>query len=181
MAKLSDINRVREDPVEMPSTDETAARCFARANHANRQANVLGIESRLQPHHAADFEVATEESANELGGRFDNMESAVFDPVSKGDCAAHPDSPFLRCGDFVPDALARNLTLELRKRKQHVEGQPPHAGRGIEGLGYRDERDVVFVKELDELGEVSERPCQPIDLIDDDHIDLSSANVVQQF
>src|ERR1700722_16194627 len=113
MAKLSDINRVREDPVEMPSTDETAARCSARTNLANRQANVLGIESRLQPHHAADFEVAPKESANELCMLFENMEGAAFDPVSKGDCATHPDSPFFRSGDLVPDALAGNLALEL--------------------------------------------------------------------
>jgi hypothetical protein len=35
----------------------------------------------------------------------------------------------------------------------------------------------VFVEQLDELGEVGQRPCQPVDLIDHDHVDLSSANV----
>jgi hypothetical protein len=35
-------------------------------------------------------------------------------------------------------------------------------------------------KKFDQLGEVGKRPCQTIDLVDDDDIDLSSANVVQQ-
>jgi hypothetical protein len=38
----------------------------------------------------------------------------------------------------------------------------------------------VFIEEFDQLGEVGKRPCQTIDLVDDDDIDLSSANLVQQ-
>src|SRR3954454_20771458 len=30
------------------------------------------------------------------------------------------------------------------------EGEPPHAGRGVEGLGDRDERDPVGIEDLDE-------------------------------
>ena len=81
---------------------------------------------------------------------------------------------------FVVDALARNFALELRKRQQHVEGKTTRAGGGVESSRHRDKRDVVFIEEFDQLGEVGKRPCQTIDLVDDDDIDLSSANVVQQ-
>src|ERR1700751_225624 len=36
------------------------------------------------------------------------------------------------------------------------------------------------VEQLDQLGEVGERAGQPVDLVDDDHVDPMSANVVQQ-
>jgi hypothetical protein len=62
-----------------------------------------------------------------------------------------------RSSDFVADALAGNFALELGERKQHVERQTPHAGGGVESLGHRDERHVMFVEQLDELGEVGHR------------------------
>src|SRR3984957_15742800 len=36
------------------------------------------------------------------------------------------------------------------------------------------------IEEFDQLGEVGERAGQPVDLVDDDHIDPVSANIVQQ-
>jgi hypothetical protein len=69
---------------------------------------------------------------------------------------------------FVVDALARNFALELRKRQQHVEGKTTHAGGGVESSRHRDKRDVMFIEEFDQLGEVGKRPCQTIDLVDDD-------------
>jgi hypothetical protein len=38
----------------------------------------------------------------------------------------------------------------------------------------------VFVEEFDELGEVGKRSCQPVDLIDDDDIDLAGPDLVQK-
>ena len=38
----------------------------------------------------------------------------------------------------------------------------------------------MLVEELDQLGEVGERAGQPVDLVDDDDVNPSSANVVQQ-
>jgi hypothetical protein len=38
----------------------------------------------------------------------------------------------------------------------------------------------MLVEELDQLGEVGERAGQPIDLIDDDHIDASGLHVDEQ-
>jgi hypothetical protein len=37
------------------------------------------------------------------------------------------------------------------------------------------------VEQLDEFGEVGQRPRQPVDLVDDDDVDLSGTDIVQQF
>ena len=79
----------------MASRDQAAARRFARSNNSNRQSHIFCIENDFQSHHAADREVALEEVANELGVLFDDMKSAVFDPISERDCAADPDAPLL--------------------------------------------------------------------------------------
>ena len=36
------------------------------------------------------------------------------------------------------------------------------------------------IEEFDQLGEVGERAGQPVDLVDDDHVDSARANVIQQ-
>ena len=36
------------------------------------------------------------------------------------------------------------------------------------------------IEELDQLGEVGQRPRQPVYLVDDDDVDLAGADVVQQ-
>ena len=36
------------------------------------------------------------------------------------------------------------------------------------------------VEQLDQLGEVSERPRQPVDLVDDDHVDLAGPDFLEQ-
>jgi hypothetical protein len=111
---------------------------------------------------------------------FDDMQRAVLDPITEGDYAAHPHSLLFRGGDLVPNALARNLPLKLGEGQQHIQRQPSHAGRGVERLGHRDERDAMGIKCLHQLGEVAEREGQPIDLIDDDHVDPSCLHVDEQ-
>ena len=36
------------------------------------------------------------------------------------------------------------------------------------------------IEQLDQLGEVGKRPGQPVDLVDDDHVDLAGPDIVQQ-
>ena len=66
------------------------------------------------------------------------------------------------------------------KDNRTLRGQSSHAGRCVERLGDRDERHLMGVEQLDQLGEVGERAGQPVDLVDDDHVDPVSANIVQQ-
>src|ERR1700692_198108 len=81
VAQPSDIDRVRQDPVEMASRDQYAAGRPATPAHPGGGANVLGVESRLEAHHAAEFEIAAIEGADELSLAFNDVEGAVFDPV----------------------------------------------------------------------------------------------------
>jgi hypothetical protein len=38
----------------------------------------------------------------------------------------------------------------------------------------------MLVEEFDQLGEVGERARQPVDLVDNDHVDPVSANVIKE-
>ena len=44
----------------------------------------------------------------------------------------------------------------------------------------RHKRDAAAVEDLDELGKIGERARQPVDLIDDDHIDLACLDIGDQ-
>ena len=89
--------------------------------------------------------------------------------------------PFALGGrNLVADALADDLALELGEREQHIEREPAHAARGIERLRDRDERHRMLVEQLDQLGEIGQRPGQPVDLVDDDDVDLAGADLGQQ-
>jgi hypothetical protein len=149
VAQPSDIDRVRQDPIEVTARHQVAAGPSATLAHPNRRAKVFGVDSGLEADHAANFEVAAKKIANEFGFAFDHMESAVFDPVAERDRSAHPDALPLRGGDLVADPLASDLALELGEGQQHIEGQPPHAGCRVEGLGHRNEGDAVRVEQFD--------------------------------
>ena len=41
---------------------------------------------------------------------------------------------------------------------------------GVEGLGHRHKRDAVGIEQLDELGEISERAGQPVDLVNQHNV-----------
>src|SRR3546814_4377311 len=45
---------------------------------------------------------------------------------------AHPQALLLRSSDLVADALPGDFALELGKRQQDVQRQPPHAGSRVE-------------------------------------------------
>jgi hypothetical protein len=45
----------------------------------------------------------------------------------------------------------------------------------------RYERDAAAVKDLDELGKIGERSRQPVDLVNDDHIDLAGFRCAQEY
>ena len=56
---------------------------------------------------------------------------------------------------------------------QHVQRQPAHRRCGVERLGHRDEGDRGGIEDGDDAGEVGERAGQPVDLVDDHHIDAA--------
>ena len=104
----------------------------------------------------------------------------VGDPVTQRHRSADPDALALGGGDLVPHPLADDLALELGEGQQHIEGEPAHAGGGVERLGYRDERHGVLVEQLDQLGKVGKRAGEPVDLVDHHDVDLAGPDIGQQ-
>ena len=105
---------------------------------------------------------------------------AVLDVVAERHEAAHPHALLPGGGKLVADALADDLALELREGEQDVERQPAHRGRGVERLRDADEGDVVAIEHLDQLGKIHQRAAEPIDLVDDHHVDAPGLDVGQQ-
>lgn len=105
---------------------------------------------------------------------------AILDPISKRDWPAHRDTLLLGGRDLVADAFASDLTLELGERQQHVKREPTHAGGGVETLGDADEACFRLVEHLDDLGKVGKAAGQPVDLVEEDDVDLASFDIGEQ-
>src|SRR6202023_1165462 len=134
----------------------------------------------LDPAHAAELTIKSEDAAYDLGlGRVDN-ERAFARVVAERHIAAHPHALLLRGGDLVTDPFTGDLPLELGKGQQHIEGQPPHRARGVELLGHRHERHALSVEDLDQPGKIGERAGEPVDLVDNDDVDPASLDVGEQ-
>ena len=121
--------------------------------------------------HIAVLQIEPEYRPYRLGLGFVDDESPVLNVVADGHGTTHPDALLLGGGNFVADALAGDLPLELGERQKHVQHQPAHGGRGVELLGHRDERDALAFEEFSQLRKVHERTGQPVDLVDDDDVD----------
>ena len=57
-----------------------------------------------------------------------------------------------------------------------MQRQSSHAGRGVEGLGHRDENRAGRLEPLDELCKVGEATGQPVDLVDHNLVDFAEHN-----
>src|SRR5271157_312737 len=68
-----EINRVRQDLVQMASAAEPAASGLACPVHPYGQPHILSIEDGLQSHHAADLDIASEEVPHEVGVLLDDV------------------------------------------------------------------------------------------------------------
>src|SRR6202022_2976009 len=60
-----------------------------------------------------------------------NDKGAVFPVVANRDPAPHPHPLLLGRGNLVPDPLARDFALELRKRQKNIQSQTSHRCRGV--------------------------------------------------
>jgi hypothetical protein len=129
---------------------------------------------------AAEFEVTPVDQPDPFGLVLDDSNLAVLHLVAKGQGTADPETLSLRCCDLVADPLGCDLSLKLGKGQKHIERQPAHRGCCIELLGDRNERHAMGIEQFDQLGKVRQRPCQTVDLVDHDDIDLPGADVIQQ-
>src|ERR1019366_10754241 len=105
---------------------------------------------------------------------------SFLDVISDWHSATHPH-PFAFGGcDLVPYSLARHFPFELGEGEQNIQGQPPHRSCGVELLSDRYEGDSARVQSLYDLGKIGQAPCEAINLIDDNGIDLALFDVFQQ-
>ena len=124
------------------------------------------MSSPIEP----SVEIAAKDGPDLLCILLDDGELLAKALIAQGHGTADPDALALGGCDLVPHPLADHLALELGEGQQHVEGEPTHAGGGVEGLRHRDERHLMGIEALDQLGEVGERAGETIDLVDDDDL-----------
>ncbi len=113
-------------------------------------------------------------------GLINNQSVRLAGVIAQRQHAPHPHALGLGLGDLVPDALAGDLSLELSEGEQNIEGQPPHRGGGVEGLGDRDERHPGLVEHVHDAGEVGQGSGQAIDLVDHHHVHQARFHVSQE-
>jgi len=164
----------------LPAGELAAAHWSADGGDALRHFDLLGSELLCQQADVADHGMAPEQRAGEFCMLLDEDRRAPFGVAAKRRSSAHPHAFGSGGGDVVTDALGRDLAFELREAQQHVQGEPAHAGGGVERLRDRGEAGAGLVGRFDQPGEVEQRAGQPVDLVDDD-VDLARGDVCQQW
>src|SRR2546421_775604 len=122
---VAGVNWVREQCVEMTAREGFAAALGAIRCRAAFRPKPETVGLLLDPAHAAELTIESEDTAHGLGlGRVDD-ERALVGVIAQRHIAAHPHALFLRGGDLVADAFAGDLALELGKGRQHIDDEPP--------------------------------------------------------
>src|SRR5437868_5552973 len=109
---LAGVNWVREQCVEMTAREQFTAALGAipRPGVFCSEPETVGL--LLDPAHAAELTIESEDAAYRLGlGRVDD-ERALVGVIAQRHIAAHPHALFLRGSDLVADAFTGDLALE---------------------------------------------------------------------
>src|SRR5450755_4699982 len=142
--------------------------------------DALFVEISLELGNRPQFEVPAVKVVDEPGFLLVHHQLPLLHVIAKGHSATHPHSFTLRSRNLVPNPFSRHFSFELSEGKQNVESQTPHGGSGVELLGDGDEGNSARVESFNDLGKIGQAPRQAIDLVDNDGIDLSIFNVIQQ-
>ena len=177
---LAAINVIAQDRVEMTDAERQPTAGYFGFRCVKLGPKLQSVDLRLDLADGTQLHIEPKYCRDDLGFLLVDDQLAVLEVVTQGDIAAHPHAPLLGGRELVPDSLARDLPFKLGKGEKHIEGQPAHAGRGVEGLGYGHERDGVGVQGLDDLGKIEQRAGQPVDLVDHHHIHHSGIYVGQE-
>ena len=178
---LTNKEPVAKEVGEGPSSERDAPASLARRAVSSRLgADVFGSEVTDKFVDAGYLEVSAEDHPDPLSFLLNDRELAVRQLIAEGEGTSHPEPFALGGRDLVPDALGSDLPLELGKGQEHVQGQTTDRGRRIELLGDRDKGDVMGIEQFDQFCEVGQRSGQPIDLVDDDDVDLPASDIVQK-
>jgi hypothetical protein len=159
------------------SGESNATNGFAGLQRADLGDDAPPAQVGHQTVQAAKLEIALEDGSDPLGLGLIDRDLSVPGVIAEWCHAADPETFALGGRNLVPDPLGGDLALELGKRKQHVEGQSPHRGGGVELLGDRHEGHPMTVEQFDQLGKVGQGAGQTIDLVDDNDIDLAGSDI----
>ena len=160
------------------------AKPLRAAIHLSALVGCCGLQRTALSHTGAelllvDDRIPAEDVTDGVGLGPVHHELAILDSLAEWRKTAHPHALLLRCCDLVANPLARDFALELGEREQHVERQPAHRRGRVELLRDGNERHALGVEGVDDLGEIAERACQPVDLIDDDCVDVAGTDLGQ--
>ena len=92
--------------------------------------DVLGVERIFQQANGSQLKIRSKDLADGGGLVLIDNQFSVFRPVAERRHTPHPHAFLLGCRDLVTDTFAGDLTLELGKGQQYVEGQPSVSGPG---------------------------------------------------
>ncbi|HEX5246431.1 MAG TPA: hypothetical protein VFW41_04805 [Gaiellaceae bacterium] len=70
--------------------------------------------------------------------------------------------------------------FELGEHREHLQHHPSSRGAGVERLGRRAKDDVERVEFFGELGELAHLPAEPVDAVDEQHVDRAAAGEVER-
>ena len=113
-----------------------------------------------------------EDEPDVLGVLFAGDEFVVNEVVSVGDAPAHEHAEPERGAYLVANAVSDHLPLELRERGEDVHDHAPGGVRCVELLRDGDESDLVLLQNAVNPREVAQGSGEPVDLVDDDYVDL---------
>ena len=82
MSDPTNVDRVLQEFIDMPPTEQSAAGRAATAIDADRNPNAISVETLLETHHASSLEISPEEGAHDLGMILDDMQRAILHPVA---------------------------------------------------------------------------------------------------
>ena len=177
---LADVEAVLEQIGERPHPEAAVAGGATVRSLPRLAADAAPVEVGGQCPQRTQLKIMLKDGAHRLSLSRHHDDSLVHRRIAERDRASDPNAPALGGGDLVAHPLANHLALELGKGQQDVEREPPHRGRGVELLRHRDKRDRLGIEQLDQLGKISQRAGQTVDLVHHHNIDLAVAHVRQQ-
>src|SRR6202022_3653260 len=120
---LAGVNWVQQQCVEMTAREGFAAALGAIRRRAAFRPKAETVGLLLDPAHAAELTIESEDAAYRLGlGRVGD-ERALVGVIAQRHIAAHPHALLLGGRDLVANAFTGDLPLELGKGQQHIERQ----------------------------------------------------------
>src|SRR5580704_18660493 len=123
---LANIKAVAQQVGERTAREGNAADLFSRPKGSHLCDDPSLAQVGHEQVEAAKLGVTAEDCSDPVGLGLVDSYPSIFCVVTERGHAANPQPLTLRRRNLIPDALGGDLTLELGKRQQYVQGQPTH-------------------------------------------------------